>query len=317
MSGLLNAVDFFCGGGGFSHGAEMSGAVRVKLAVNHWKTAMETHKLNHPDCLHAMKDFGCVSPTEVGSVDVLLASPPCQGHSLGRGNKPTTEQARTDAWDLLRWYAEKRIPEGVIENVPRFAKWGPVDGNGYPIKSKAGQYFDAWVMAIRALGHQVEWRVLNCADFGAATSRPRLIIRTRYGKRAPLWPEPTHVGKHRPAVIDLSVTGKIIGPHLADKTLARIKHGREMFGTNPFLVEYYGSSSVVGIDRPLPTITTRDRHGLVIGDTLRMLNNQELAACQGFEPDYQFVGNRSEVTMQIGNSVSPVLAAAICRAIAG
>lgn len=313
---VLNAIDFFAGAGGFSHGVESSGVATVRLAINHWPVAIETHKLNHPHCTHALKDFACVSPTEVGRIDLLLASPPCQGHSLGRGSKPTTEQARTDAWDLLRWYAEKRIPEGIIENVPRFRKWGPVDEiTGRPIKGQEGKYFDAWVMAIKALGHQVEYRILDCADFGAATSRPRLIVRTRYGKRAPVWPEPTHAGSHLPAVIDLSIPGRKIGGHLAAKTLARIARGRELFG-DKFLIEYYGSSTAVSVDRPLPTITTRDRHGLVVGNTLRMLRNHELKASQGFAESYQFCGTAREITMQIGNSVSPPLARAFALAIA-
>lgn len=43
----------------------------------------------------------------------------------------------------------------------------------------------------------------------------------------------------------------------------------------------------------------------------RMLSNAELANAQGFDPDFVFIGNKSEVTRQIGNSVSPAVAEAI------
>ena len=44
---------------------------------------------------------------------------------------------------------------------------------------------------------------------------------------------------------------------------------------------------------------------------------ESTGAAQGFAPHYVFCGTKSDVTRQIGNSVSPPVAAAITRAIAG
>ena len=98
--------------------------------------------------------------------------------------------------------------------------------------------------------------------------------------------------------------------------------------------------------RPLPTVTTRDRCGLVyaaielaesieprsegerrlvetmrelgVADVgFRMLSNPELAAAQGFPASYWFAGTKADVTKQIGNSVSPPVAEEITRQLAG
>ena len=97
-----------------------------------------------------------------------------------------------------------------------------------------------------------------------------------------------------------------------------------------FLTAYYGVDQDPKITRPLPTITTHDRFGLVtvagvdyeIADIgMRMLEPRELFRAQGFPDEYKIeieVGGRvlpksSQVRM-VGNSVSPPVAAAIVRA---
>jgi len=50
----LTVTDQFCGAGGSSQGArklseKMGGGLEVKLAMNHWKLAIETHNTNFPE----------------------------------------------------------------------------------------------------------------------------------------------------------------------------------------------------------------------------------------------------------------------------
>lgn len=90
----------------------------------------------------------------------------------------------------------------------------------------------------------------------------------------------------------------------------------------PYLVEYYGNGGAKAIDEPLPTVTTKDRFGLVVPELFpwgldvlfRMLRPDELAAAQGFPEDYEFAGGtKSSVTEQIGNAVPVNLATELCR----
>ena len=105
-----------------------------------------------------------------------------------------------------------------------------------------------------------------------------------------------------------------------------------------FLIKYYGSGgSCQTVDRPLDTITTKERFGLVnvaidikgeqyaIADIfLRMLKPEELKLMQGFPKDY--IINRDiegkpypikEQVTRIGNSVVPIMAEALVNANCG
>jgi DNA (cytosine-5)-methyltransferase 1 len=79
----------------------------------------------------------------------------------------------------------------MIENVPELLTWGPLDDHGRPIKKKKGQIFDAFINSLRSLNYNVDWRIINCADYGDPTLRQRLIILCRKDK-AVIWPDSSH-----------------------------------------------------------------------------------------------------------------------------
>ena len=196
------AIDLFCGAGGMTLGAEMSGRVDVVLAINHWRTACYTHETNHPDTRHIcarVEDMNLRDEHDLPSdVDVIMGGIECTHHSNARGSAPINDQKRTSAWRVLDWIQHFRPQWCVFENVREFLKWGPIDDNGRKIKSQAGQVFNAWVGAIRAYGYHVEWKLLDASKYGEATSRNRLfIVCRRGGSEQPFkWPEPTH-GNHQ------------------------------------------------------------------------------------------------------------------------
>lgn len=82
---------------------------------------------------------------------------------------------------------------------------------------------------------------------------------------------------------------------------------------------YYGTKNVSPVRRPLPTVTTRDRFGLIepseFDITLRMLDQRELANGQGFPPSYRFIGNDKDVKAQIGNAWEVTNATALFSAV--
>ncbi|WP_296187818.1 DNA cytosine methyltransferase [Pseudomonas sp. UBA1879] len=99
-----------------------------------------------------------------------------------------------------------------------------------------------------------------------------------------------------------------------------------------FLISYYGTDNMGGCDQPAPTITTKDRLGLVtvmvrgtpyviVDIRLRMLQPAELYRAQGFPPDYIITHGadgkpftKTEQVHMCGNSVSPPPMAALARA---
>lgn len=316
----LRAADLFCGGGGWSAGAEATGEIEIKFGLNHWKPATETYKANFPNAKVVNSKIETSSPAECGPIDVLACSPSCRQHSRGRSNRPIEEQDRAHAWDVVRWL-DFHSPEFLkVENVKQFVEWGPIDSKGRPIKEQKGVFFDLWLKAVTACGYQIEWGILNAMDFGAPTDRERFVLSGRRGK-APHLPEPTHGPGRVPyrtarECLDLSHIGKpMAGRAISPKTLKRVEHGRERYGDQPFLVKYFGTGISASIDAPLSTLTTKHRHGLVIGDTLRVLTNQEMAKAMGYPEGYVFCGKSADITKQIGNSVPPPMSRACCLSV--
>ena len=127
-------ADLFCGAGGSSTGATraLSGlGFNMTLAcVNHWPVAIETHQKNHPEARHYCMDLEAAKPEDIvseGKLDLLMASPACTFHSRARGGKPTSDQQRMDPWHMVRWCTTLRVKRLLVENVPEFVDWGPVD----------------------------------------------------------------------------------------------------------------------------------------------------------------------------------------------
>lgn len=287
----LSVADLFCGAGGTSQGAEDSGAGRVVFAVNHWPTAIETHSANFPHARHVCARIDQVSPAECPKIDVLFASPECCHHSRARGGRPMSDQQRAMAWDVLKWAEFHRPSWIVVENVIEWELWGPLGSDHRPLKTKRGATFEAWVRAIQSLGYTVDWRRLNAADYGAATSRTRLFVIARKGRRSVPWPEPTHgqrAGGELPGlgvkpwraaweIIDWSKPCPSIFARkrpLADKTLLRIEAGLRRFcsATNveAFIVKLRNTTgapgtggTTSGVRAPLGTITAGGTHHAV------------------------------------------------------
>ncbi len=287
MPKKMLVADLLCGAGGSSTGAQRAlrelGLDMELVCVNHWPTAIKTHELNHPEARHFVQDIATVRPhllVPEGYLDLLMASPTCTHHSVARGGKPTSDQQRSDPWHIITWLTELRVKRIIIENVWEFCGWGPVNmKTGRPIASRKGEYFHAWTETLRRLGFELEWRKLNAADYGDATTRQRFILMGRSDGRKIHWPMPTHKKRDdvnadlfsgakpwKPArdIIDWNIKGRSIlnrKKPLAPKTLARIYAGAVKFGwPEPYLVILRDHMSAQAIDQPLPTIAASGMH---------------------------------------------------------
>lgn len=293
MSAPITAADLFCGAGGTSTGLMAAAAKlgrRVDLtAVNHWSTAIETHAANHPAARHLCESLDDIDPRKLfpKGLDILMASPECTHHSIARGGKPMSDQSRATAWHVLRWADALQPREILIENVREMVDWGPLDEKtGRPIESKRGAIFRAFMAALRAIGYRARHQVLNCADYGDATTRQRLFIRaTRIGRSA-AYPVASH--SQRPdlfgsaawrsarEIIDWSLPGSSIFSRkkpLAPKTLARIEEGLRRFGGAEFVLGQQSCAAPRTVGEPLPTVATAGAISLVQPFLVVLRNN--------------------------------------------
>lgn len=292
---LITAIDLFAGAGGFSTGARAAGC-NVVWAANHWRAAVDIHAANHPDTEHACQDLQQADWTAVPAHDLLLASPACQGHSKARGKeKPHHDALRSTAWAVVSAAECHRPRAAIVENVPEFQEW---------------ELFPVWMDAMRRLGYSGAAHVIDAADHGVPQHRVRMfMVFTRSAN-------PLHLNlEHREHVPAARVVDFNAGAwaHVADKvanTRARVARGRAGFGER-FVMPYYGSGSgLTGrcLSRPIGTITTKNRWGLVDGDRMRMLLEEESRGFMGFPDDYVLPVGVTEATFMLGNAVCPPVA---------
>ena len=294
-------VDLFCGGGGSITGAinalRTAGMTYEGRGFNHWDVAIRTIKANHPEVVpdfeRACAPVESVLPDEIFQsdptrIDVIWASPSCTQHSRARGGIPKSNQLRCQPEYLLPYLRLTKCSRMFIENVTELSKWGPVLDNdlyykgklfkaGTPDPRKVGAFFNLWYKEIRESGYKVDMQVMNAADYGAATSRERLIIqavrKTTGAKIA--WPEPTHqrdpglfAGQYRPwrsaaEIIDWTIPAESIFDRkkpLCQNTMNRIAAGIKRYWgawAEPFLILLQNSEMAVPLNHPLSTAEIR------------------------------------------------------------
>lgn len=190
-SSSLTVTDQFCGAGGSSQGvravANRIKGVEVKLALNHWKLAIETHQTNFPNTLHDCTDISACDPRRYPTTDILITSPECTNHSLAKGQKqvkaqldlfdkkaldPAAERSRATMWDVPRFAEYHNYSAIIVENVVDARKW---------------VMFDAWLMAMHSLGYLHQCVYLNSVHaHPTPQSRDRMyIIFWKKGNRKP------------------------------------------------------------------------------------------------------------------------------------
>ena len=173
----ITATDQFCGAGGSTTGAKKAG-VEVKMALNHWKLAIETHNTNHSDTDHDCTDVQACDPWRYPSTDILITSPECTNHSLAKGNKrrnrnqmkifdntpinPEHERSRATMWDVPRFAEFHDYNNIIVENVVDARYW---------------QLWDPWLATMHKLGYDHKCCYLNSRFFHPCPqSRDRMYV---------------------------------------------------------------------------------------------------------------------------------------------
>ena len=299
----INTVDLFCGAGGATTGLELAlsrlGYKHRGLAINHWKIAVDTMTANHPDVDTKQMSIEEAVPADLvpgGRVDFLWASPSCTHHSRAKGGKPRSNQLRAQPELILTWLDQLFVRRLIVENVPEFVEWGPLTADGRPIQSKKGDCFKAWINSIEKRNYIVEWRVLNCANYGDATTRRRFFLQAvRRGCGKIVLPEPEYCENPTPALfgptmkkwrgirecLDLSDTGTSIFNRdrpLAKNTLRRVFVGLRKYCGLDFQMDFLGADGpdeprIHSTDEPLATQPAGGNRTALVRSFLVRFNN--------------------------------------------
>lgn len=296
--GEISAV-LFAGLGGQSLGELAATGRSPDIAVNHWDVAIAVHKANHPTTKHYIEDVHDVDPLEATGgrpVALLWLSPDCTHHSKAKGGKPRDQKLRALADVAIPW-AEKVRPRVImLENVPEWIDWGPLDEEDQPIQERKGEFYRAWCASLEALGYIVETRMLRAHDYGAPTKRARRFVIARCDGKPIRWPTPSHgpltERPYRTAgeCIEWSIQCPSIFDRdkaLVAKTLARVARGTDKFvlrSARPFLVSVnHGGVGrrdhrIHDLAEPFPTITggQRGSHALVVPYLVHRSNGERV-----------------------------------------
>ena len=211
---MIEVIDLFCGAGGVTTGIEKAKYRGIKCAnviacINHDPVAIASHAANHKGVLHFTEDITQFDFTKFpawtpGAVKILWASLECTNFSNAKGGLPKEKKSRTLGEHLYRRkvgrkyvyhsYIQHLDPHYIlVENVREFmTHWGPLDKTGKVIKGKKDIHFKRWVKTIKKLGYTYTFKMINCADHGARTTRKRLFICFAKHGLPVLFPPQTH-----------------------------------------------------------------------------------------------------------------------------
>lgn len=167
--------ELFAGVGGFRLGLENSSKEWKTVWANQWEPGK---KIQHAfDCYcshfgdsenHVNEDISSIDKSTIPDHNLLVGGFPCQDYSVARTGAKGINGVKGVLWWEIRDVLEKKSPKFVLlENVDRLLK--------SPTKQR-GRDFGVMLACFNELGYNVEWRVINAADYGFAQRRRRIFI---------------------------------------------------------------------------------------------------------------------------------------------
>lgn len=165
----ITFTDHFCGAGGSSIGLTEAG-MELRLAANHWDTAIESHAANFPSADHLMADLSGYDMRRMPRTDVLWSSPECTWHSPAGGRKRVRaeldlfddyvpdaagDRSRMTMFDVIRAAEAREYKVILVENVVEVTAW--------PL-------FDTWLSAFDVLGYDHQVVCVSSAHVGGPSN---------------------------------------------------------------------------------------------------------------------------------------------------
>lgn len=337
------AISLFSGAGGLDLGVEAAG-FEVAAALEHDYDAADTMEKNFDGLVSPVvrEDILDVSTKELLGAAGLRGT---ERPELLVGGPPCTPFSKSGFW--LDWKRDGLDPDASLlqeytrilrESKPRYFILENVYALTYNNKASRPA-FERLLREIDEAGYGYNWRVLNAANYGVPQLRPRLfIVGAPKGLPVPELPEATHggtwerrqTGGDQPYVSSgqaleglttLAEQGEVVNGKWGHLLPDIPPGGNYLFYTEKrghpdplfeWRSRYWSFLLKLNPDRPSPTIQAQP--GPNVGPfhwENRRLRIPEMKRLFTFPDDFEFVGRRTSVQAQVGNSVPPQLAAAV------
>jgi DNA (cytosine-5)-methyltransferase 1 len=348
---MLNTISLFSGIGGLDFGFEAAGFdTRVALELDRYScrtirvnrdwTVIEgdINKVSSADILRAAK-------LKIGQADMLIGGPPCQPFSKAgywaRGDALRLDDPRADTLTgYLRILRDTQPRAFLLENVYGLAYAGKDEGLRHIL--------DGIDQINREVGtrYKVNWRVVNCAEYGVPQVRERVFLVGSRDGREFRFPETTHAkadainadlfSMKEPYRTAWDAIGDLPPPSSEELVLLRpggkwgdllpsipegenyLWHtdrsgGMPLFG---WRTRYW--SFLLKLSKRLPSWTIQAQPGSAIGPfhwDSRRLTFAELCRIQTFPDGLSVDCGRTEMQRMLGNAVPSLVAEVLAREI--
>lgn len=330
----MNAIDFFCGGGGMTKGLIEAG-IDVIFGLDSNPNCQETYQNNNNvpylnrNILDITAEELLDEYPELNDNDELLmvGCAPCQPFSILNPNDPNKHISVNLLNEFGRLVRELHPAHVLIENVPG-------------IRGKGQEILNRFTDMLQEEGYQYDSRVVNAKNYGVPQNRRRFVlIASRLF--SPHIPDNTH-GEgllpyttvfdaiHAYPALEEGQADENIPNHrvagLTEINLERLRATPHDGGSRTDWPQhlwlnchsdFQGHTDVYGRmfwNHVSPTLTVKcfsiSNGRFAHPEQDRGISLREAAAIQTFPDDYVFYGNLQEIGKQIGNAV-PVLLAQI------
>jgi DNA (cytosine-5)-methyltransferase 1 len=162
MSNTLKVVSLFSGGGLMDLGFVNAG-YDVIWANDVEPAAIKAYKTNLGD--HIVEgDISKLNTSEIPDPDVIIGGFPCQPFSFSGANEGVNDDNGKLAYQFYRLIKDKNPYAFVAENV-----------KGLTTKTHV-EFLEKFIVMLRDLGYDVQYKTLNASDYGVPQSRERVFI---------------------------------------------------------------------------------------------------------------------------------------------
>lgn len=173
----IKVVELFAGVGGFRVGLEQASTRFKTVYANQWEPGKKSDYQYAYKCYtshfgisdnYTNIDIGIVKDS-IPKHDLLVGGFPCQDYSVAHGNSAKGIEGKKGVlwWEIRDIVSNKKPSFILLENVDRLIK--------SPSKQR-GRDFGIMLRTLHDEGYNVEWRIINAADYGEVQRRRRVFI---------------------------------------------------------------------------------------------------------------------------------------------
>jgi DNA (cytosine-5)-methyltransferase 1 len=229
---------------------------------------------------------------DVPDIDLYVCGFPCQPFSSAGHRTGFEHKSGNVFWSCLDVIKVKKPKYFILENV-----------KGLRSNDKGKTWKTVWEALNRLQGYAIDWRILNTKDYGIPQNRERLFIVGRRGDTAFSWPSPVPLGRKLSEYVDTENRER---KQYSETREAYIKkYENHVFLDLCWVTIDNRRKQYSRLGKEIASCVCARSHVVCLYNGLhRDATCGELLQLQGFLPNFNQAVSKTQITKQIGNSMS-------------